>query len=396
MKKTDILAKVVSGQVKLYIPSKAGEFEILREQLSEEKFTSCDSERQPDHAESMYRGALEKVSSSWYLYTDSSVQTNGLYYYWVREIGPEEETLCHPVLIRVRDTGIWWPRARYTAYMEQIAKDFPDMAEVCCCGRTTRNYPMNYLRVGNRENCIVYIGAVHPGESGPELALTCVRRILETTPGLLLKTGIAILPAVNADCREDEIEGCPHYLRTNPNGVDLNRNFPADWDKVSHMYGLSTDFFLDSVYRGHSPASEAETQAVIRMMEEVNPRIAMSCHWLASVCEDVLLTSSMAADDAAYMSRAKEVNDLFCEAFERPLEEKKKPEEWTLGAVCTGGSFPTWCYRRGIIAFDAEGGRHKALAPAETDQTTPELLALAMNCHESGMRALLEYASSLA
>ncbi len=395
MKQLSMIAKVRNGQAFLYIHSQAGEFEILREQLTEEKFTTCDAERQPVHAQTLYRGALEKASSSRYVYTDSSVQTNGLYYYWVREIGPEGESLSHPILIRVRDTEIWWPREKYTACMEQIAKDFPDMAEICCCGHTTRNYPLKYLWVGNRENSIVYIGAVHPGESGPEIALTCVRRILETTPELLLKTGIAILPAVSADCREDEIDGCPHYLRTNPNGVDLNRNFPADWEKVSHMYGLSTDFFLDSVYRGHEPASEAETQAVIRLMESVNPQIAISCHWLASVCEDVLLTSSMAADDAEYMKKAKEVNDLFCEAFERPLEEKKKPEEWVLGAVCTGGSFPTWCYRRGIIAFDAEGGRHKSLAPAETDQTTPELLALAVRCHESAMRALLEYAASL-
>ncbi|MBE5786493.1 MAG: hypothetical protein E7324_03015 [Clostridiales bacterium] len=395
MKKLDIIAKAGNGQVRLYIPSQADEFVILRERLAEEKFTACDSGRQPDHAEILYRGSLDKVSSSQRLYTDTSAETNGLYYYWVKEIGPEGESLCHPILIRVRDTGIWWPRKKYTGFMEQIAKDFPDMAEVCCCGHTTRNYPMNYLRVGNRENSIVYIGAVHPGESGPELALTCVRRILETTPDLLQKTGIAILPAVSADCREDEIDGCPHYLRTNPNGVDLNRNFPSDWDQVSHMYGLSTDFFLDSVYRGHAPASEAETQAVIRMMECVNPRIAVSCHWLASVCEDVLLTSSMAADDAEYMKKATEVNNIFCEAFERPLEEKKSPEDWKLGAVCTGGSFPTWCYRRGIIAFDAEGGRHKALAPAKTDQTTPEILALAIRCHESAMRALLEYAALL-
>jgi len=395
MKQLTIISKVHDGNVTLYINSAAQQLTILREQIPEAKFTTCDPEREPVNAREIFTGAPKTASKGRYVYTDTSVAVNGLYYYWIKEIYPEGSILCHPVLIRVRDTNVWWPREKYQAYMEQIVADFPDMAEILPCGFTTRSHPLQYLWVGNRLNSIVYIGAVHPGESGPEFALTCVRRILETEPELLKKTGIAILPAVNADCREDEIEGCPHYLRTNPNGVDINRNFPADWEKVSHMYGLSTDFFLDGVYRGHSPASESETRAVIQMMETVNPKIALSCHWLASVCEDVLLTSSMAAEDSVYMQQAKKINDLFCEAFEDPLEEKKTPEEWTLGAVCTGGSFPTWCYRRGIIAFDAEGGRHPVLAPAETDRTTPELLELATRCHESAMRALLVYASCM-
>ncbi len=391
MKQISICAKVKNGNVLLYIRSSAQKIRILRERIPEAKFTTCNPERAPDAAEIIFEGVSEKISS-YYVYKDTAAAENSLYYYWITEMGEQEEIISHPVLVRVRSPRLWWPRETIQAYIDQIAEDFPQMVEVRQCGYTTRRYPLRYLWAGNKKNSIVYIGAVHPGESGPEILLPSVRHILENQPQLLEKVGMAILPAVCADCREDEVEGVSHYLRTNPNGVDINRNFPADWETVSNMYGLSTDFFLDSVYRGYAPGSEAETQAVLTLMEEVKPRIAFSCHWLAGICEDNLLASAISAEDEAYQRQLEEISDIFSDGFTKPLSINP-PRNKKVANACTGGRFPTWCYRNGIPAFDLEGGRHEVFLPAKTDETTEEMLALAAKCHESAMCAVLRYAA---
>ncbi len=393
MKTMRIVPRVKDNAVMLYFYSEAPAVRIVREKLAEEKFTACDPERTPENGEVIFTGVPSSPSKECRLYQDDSAAVNGLYYYWITELWETGEKLCHPVLVRVRNTNVWWPREKYQAYMHGIARDFPEMAEVLPCGKTTRNRPMEFLWVGNRQNTVMYLGAVHPGESGPEIFLTSVRRILEEQPELLEKVGVAILPAVSADLREDEVEGCPHYLRTNANGVDINRNFPAEWDIVSKAYGLSTDFFLDSVYRGFEPCSEAETQAVMSMAAQVKPRLAFSGHWLAGVCEDHLLTSSAAKDNAPFNEKANAVRDVFCGAFDAVLGETLSAEEREVHHYCCGGSFPTWCYYNHVMAFDLEGGHRTRLAPTEKDQTTEELLELGIRCHTEAMKSILVFAA---
>ncbi len=393
MKILEIVPKVRENVVELYFRTGAPAVRIFREQIGEEKFTTCDAEREPTQAKLVYEGNPENPSADWRLWKDTTVEVNGLYYYWVEEQDGVRAALSHPVLVRVRNANIWWPREKYRAYMQKIAADFPKMAEVLPCGRTTRNHPLEFLWVGNRKNTVMYIGAVHPGESGPEIFLSAVRRILESRPELLEKTGVAILPAVSADLREDEVEGCPHYLRTNANGIDINRNFPSEWDIVSDAYGLHTDFFLDSVYRGEKPCSETETQAVMSMFAQVKPRLVFSGHWMAGVCEDHLLTSSAAQGDAAFNKKANEVRDVFCGAFDAVLGGPLSAGEREVHHYCCGGSFPTWCYYDHVMAFDLEGGHRMQLAATETDQTTEELLELGIRCHAEAMQRILAFAA---
>jgi protein MpaA len=57
--------------------------------------------------------------------------------------------------------------------------------------------------------------------------------------------------------------------RTNANGVDVNRNFPArNWRRFKHP-------LFDN---GPSPGSEPETKAVIRAVEEMRPGRIVSIH----------------------------------------------------------------------------------------------------------------------
>jgi murein tripeptide amidase MpaA len=57
--------------------------------------------------------------------------------------------------------------------------------------------------------------------------------------------------------------------RTNANGVDVNRNFPArNWRRFKHP-------LFDN---GPSPASEPETRAILAAIEEMRPGRIVSIH----------------------------------------------------------------------------------------------------------------------
>jgi protein MpaA len=69
---------------------------------------------------------------------------------------------------------------------------------------------------------------------------------------------VVIIPVANPD-------GFAAGTRTNAHGVDVNRNFPATNYRASRHYGTQ-------------PASEPETQALLRALDETNPRLIISIH----------------------------------------------------------------------------------------------------------------------
>lgn len=397
MKQLAITVRVSDQKVTLYFLSDAPRIQIFREEEAVPGMGSFNTDRCLDAAVCVFDGQPEKFSrnSCW---MDASVKVGGQYYYWIKEIWEDREALSHPVAVRIRDARIWWSRDQYNRFMDDLAADFPEKVVIKECGISPKGYPMRYIVAGNGENCIAYVGAVHAGESGPEVILPAIRRMLETSPELFEKVGIAMLPAANPDQRQRHVEeGHVSYIRTTANGVDINRNFPSHWEDPYFGYGMSSDCFLDSVYKGPCPASEAETRAIMEYVHQVRPKVIFSCHWMCGICLDSLLTSGYAKDDTAYTAALMPFIHAYAQGFTAALGKTVSPNGTILRPWCSNGSLPDWAYMQGIPAFDIEGhfddlpiDNYPEFEGCKEDRTTPEMIELCSRGHESAMRKVME------
>lgn len=299
-------------------------------------------------AELIYDGPVEKQDRFHFVYVDENVKPLDVLTYWVAY--EKDEIPAGPVAVAVRDPRVWWPFSKIQATMQRIYNDYPYQKDIREYGFSTRNKPLTGLRIGNPGNVIGLVGAVHAGESGTELFLRAIENIVKECPDLPEKVGLAVLPSVNADAREDMALGVPHYVRCNPNQVDLNRNFDANWSNIDYTYGLNTSIFGSSTYRGPFPNSEKETKAVMSFVRHIKPTVIFCGHCLASICSDSFLTAKSAKEDTLFNERGK----AFCKAYAAGFRDVEI-EGIHYHHACTAGSLPAFAYEKyRIPTFDME------------------------------------------
>src|SRR5690606_36460528 len=111
-----------------------------------------------------------------------------------------------PAAVRVRNPEIWWPQQEIERRLQKLAEMGAPKAHLRSYGQTVRGRDIWGLQVGNTERTIALIGAIHPGESGPELIIPALERLVRENQALLEKTGVVILPSVCIDERERMVQ----------------------------------------------------------------------------------------------------------------------------------------------------------------------------------------------
>ncbi|HEX2231899.1 MAG TPA: DUF2817 domain-containing protein [Thermoleophilaceae bacterium] len=127
-------------------------------------------------------------------------------------------------------------------------------------GRSDQGRPIRAVRIGApgaRLN-VLAVGSMHGNEPGGK-AVTARLRGARPPRGVALW----IVHDLNPD-------GSAANTRQNANGVDLNRNFPYRWRAMGSPF--------DHDHSGPAPGSEPETQAAMRLIERIKPRVSVWYH----------------------------------------------------------------------------------------------------------------------
>lgn len=107
------------------------------------------------------------------------------------------------------------------------------------------------------EKTVLIIGVFHGDEEDGEYLIN--RYLSERSE---TKNRLLFIPCLNPDGKNAK-------TRTNGNGVDLNRNFPAkNWEKSDK----------DEYFGGDTPASEVETQFLVYIIERYKPDLIITLH----------------------------------------------------------------------------------------------------------------------
>lgn len=127
-------------------------------------------------------------------------------------------------------------------------------------GQSVQGNEITLCHVGGSQigskNSLLVIGSVH----GTELAgLSVVDQIIKNG---VMESDLWVIRNANPD-------GAKAATRQNANGVDLNRNFPTNWLPSDPTSGT---------FSGFTPASEPETQSLMRIIDELKPKTIITIH----------------------------------------------------------------------------------------------------------------------
>ncbi|MFT6145682.1 MAG: putative deacylase [Myxococcota bacterium] len=153
-----------------------------------------------------------------------------------------------------------------------------ELGDIFETGMSVQGRPLFGVDVGGDGPLVTVTAGLHGIEYiGVQLALAVLRR--GTIPGARLVVFPVLNPDGYARTMADRGQGRVRDMRKNAQGVDLNRNFPMPWNarpsRLPFSGGASPD---GPTYRGSSPLSEPESQALARWMTEHRPHASINCH----------------------------------------------------------------------------------------------------------------------
>lgn len=203
----------------------------------------------------------------------------------------------------------------------QLRGNLPSLGEPY--GKSLLGAPLLYFPAElPQQNSGLVIAGTHGEETASIITLSCALRTL--MPG---QRKHHVVLAVNPD-------GCQLGLRSNANGVDLNRNFPTgNWRPGNTVYRWNSDAAERDVTlsTGKKPASEPETKALCGLIEKLNPAWVVSFH------------EPLACIDDPHLSP---LGQWLAQQFDLPLVPDVGYD--------TPGSFGGWCAERRLSCATVE------------------------------------------
>jgi protein MpaA len=133
----------------------------------------------------------------------------------------------------------------------------PAVLSVRVIGKSVNGHAIRAWELGERgaDVTAILFGAHHGNETAGQTVLNTLR---DGNP--VHGVHVWVVPRLNPD-------GVLRNTRQNAHGVDLNRNFPRHWKRITGYY-----------YSGPRPASEPETRSAMRFMNHVDPDYVVSIH----------------------------------------------------------------------------------------------------------------------
>jgi murein peptide amidase A len=125
-------------------------------------------------------------------------------------------------------------------------------------GRSVQGRPIMVRVYGDGQDVVLLMAGIHGSEAAGVPILDRLGEELMQRPELLAGRTVVLMPEVNPD-------GVKVGKRRNANGVDLNRNFPAD-------------NFDAKERNGSEPLSQPESQAVLNQIERYKPSRIVTFH----------------------------------------------------------------------------------------------------------------------
>jgi murein peptide amidase A len=115
------------------------------------------------------------------------------------------------------------------------------------------------LVLGHGPRPLLVVGCIHGDEpAGMAITAALVRA------GTLPRTEIVVVPTVNPDA-------ClVRHTRQNAHGVDLNRNFPSNWERIGRRGSFQ--------WSGPRPLSEPESRYVVALVRALHPAVTIVFH----------------------------------------------------------------------------------------------------------------------
>lgn len=176
-------------------------------------------------------------------------------------------------------------------------------------GQSVLGRPILAVRIGSRDDCVLYAGGFHGSE---RLTTLCNLMFIEeystalrdntdfsisSSRNALCNKSVIVVPCVNPDGYEISLGGPVtagaateriraingnndiKYWNANANGVDINHNFDAGFERMKEIEkaaGITGP--APRRYGGEYPESEPETQALVSLVNEYNIAEVLAWH----------------------------------------------------------------------------------------------------------------------